>query len=609
MARAILKNTPRIRKGNNRTSMRQLLLCSFSLVLLGCAGQNDLHLSRRLHTLMEKYVEAYYRLNPLTATYLGDSRFNDRLSIDLSESHRQEARDLYSGYLEELREIDRDRLDEPDQLNYEVFHEILQAGLNDLRFNDHLLPVNQIFCLPLLMPMLGSGRSVQPFQTADDYRDFLSRMQDFTVWIDTAIAKMKYGAEIGLVHPRFIMEESLSPLQAQIVDDLWSSQFSLPLQHMPDGFSESERQELTDAYETMIRERIIPSYRKLYEFIRDEYIPACRSTVGLSDLPNGGAWYRHLARHYTTTDMPPEAMFELGRTEVERIRGEMEKVQEEVGFDGSLNDFFEYVRTDKQFYYADPDSLLNGYRALRGHIEQHLPRLFGTLPKADFTIQAIEPYRAKNSPPAHLIPATPDGSREAVFYVNTSSIEQRPKYLMEALFIHEAVPGHHFQIAIQMEAAGLPKLRRIPDFTAYVEGWALYAEDLGKDLGVYQDPYSTFGKLSGEIWRAIRLVVDTGLHTRGWTREEAVAYMLDNSATSVVTVNAEVDRYIVMPGQALSYKVGQLKIRELRSKAEEQLGDRFDIRSFHDELLRDGALPLGVLEAKMNRWLDNRQSP
>ncbi|MGB6031246.1 MAG: DUF885 domain-containing protein, partial [Bacteroidota bacterium] len=317
------------------------------------------------------------------------------------------------------------------------------------------------------------------------------------------------------------------------------------------------------------------------------------------------AWYRYLARHYTTTDMPPAAIFELGKREVDRIRGEMREVQEEVGFDGSLKDFFGFIRTDKQFYYTDADSLLGGYRALRGRIEAGLPRLFGTLPKADYTIQAIEPYRARNSPPAHLIPATPDGSREAVFYVNTSTVEQRPKYLMEALFIHEAVPGHHFQIAIQMEATELPKLHRIPEFTAYVEGWALYTEDLGKDLGVYRDPYSYFGKLSGEMWRAIRLVVDTGIHTRGWTRNEALAYMLDNSATSVVTANTEVDRYIVVAGQALSYKVGQLKIRELRSKAEDQLGDRFDIRAFHDEILRDGALPLEVLEAKMNRWLEN----
>ncbi|MGB2960220.1 MAG: DUF885 domain-containing protein [Bacteroidota bacterium] len=482
---------------------------------------------------------------------------------------------------------------------------MLQGGLNDLRFNDHLLPVNQMFCLPLLMPMLGSGRSVQPFQTPDDYRNFLSRVKDFTVWVDTAIAKMKYGAEIGVTHPRFIMEKALSPIQAQIVDDARHSQFFMPIQNLPDEFSEAERRELTDAYKRMINGQIIPTYRRLHEFIRDEYIPACRTTIGMSALPNGDAWYRYLARHYTTTDMPPAAIFELGKREVDRIRGEMREVQEEVGFDGSLKDFFGFIRTDKQFYYTDADSLLGGYRALRGRIEAGLPRLFGTLPKADYTIQAIEPYRARNSPPAHLIPATPDGSREAVFYVNTSTVEQRPKYLMEALFIHEAVPGHHFQIAIQMEATELPKLHRIPEFTAYVEGWALYTEDLGKDLGVYRDPYSYFGKLSGEMWRAIRLVVDTGIHTRGWTRNEALAYMLDNSATSVVTANTEVDRYIVVAGQALSYKVGQLKIRELRSKAEDQLGDRFDIRAFHDEILRDGALPLEVLEAKMNRWLEN----
>jgi uncharacterized protein (DUF885 family) len=586
-------------------SMKQLLLLALTLAMVGCTGQNRPQLSQHLHTLMDEYVEEYYRLNPLTATYLGDNRFNDRLSIDLSESHRQEAREMYTRYTDQLGEIDPDDLDERDQLNYEVFSEILQGGINDLRFDDHLLPVNQMFCLPLLMPMLGSGRSVQPFQTADDYRNFLSRMEDFAVWVDTAIAKMKYGAEIGVVHPRFIMEKALPPIRAQLVDDPGSSQFFMPIRNMPEEFSTKERQELTHAYQTMITGQVIPAYGRLHDFIRDRYIPACRSTIGMSELPGGEAWYRYLARRYTTIDMPPGAIFELGKKEVARIRGEMEKVKKEVGFSGSLKEFFEYVRTDRQFYYSDADSLLNGYRALRGRIEAGLPRLFGTLPEAEFTIQAIEPYRAKKSPPAHLIPATPDGSREAVFYVNTSSVEQRPKYLMEALFIHEAVPGHHFQIAIQMEAAELPKLRRIPDFTAFVEGWALYTEDLGKELGVYRDPYSYFGKLSGEMWRAIRLVVDTGIHTRGWTRDEALAYMLENSATSVVTANAEVDRYIVVPGQALSYKVGQLKIRELRARAAEQLGDRFDIRAFHDEILRDGALPLGVLEAKMDRWLNN----
>ena len=268
-------------------------------------------------------------------------------------------------------------------------------------------------------------------------------MQDYVVWVDTAIAKMKYGTGIGMVQPGFIMEKALPPLEAQIVEDLQDSQFFMPITNMPGGFTPEETKELTGAYEKAITELIIPSYRKLHTYIRDEYIPECRSTIGFSDLPAGEPWYRYLVKHYTTTEMTPDEIHELGKKEVERIRGEMREVQEAVGVDGSLMDFFEYIRTDRQFYYTDGDSLLNGYRALRGRIEDGLPRLFGTLPKADFTIQAIEPYRAKNSPPAHLIPATPDGSRDAVFYVNTSSVDQRPKYLMEALFIHEAVPGHH----------------------------------------------------------------------------------------------------------------------------------------------------------------------
>ncbi|MCK5571917.1 MAG: DUF885 domain-containing protein, partial [Bacteroidetes bacterium] len=340
--------------------MKRILQFTLSILFVGCTSQSDIEQSRHLRRLMDDYVEEYHQLNPLMATYIGENRFNDRLSNDVSETHRQKARDMYTRYLEGLSKIDPDDLHEQDQLNFDVFGEILHGELNGLRFNDHLFPVNQMFCLPLLFPMLGSGRSVQPFQTVEDYRNFLSRMQDYVVWVDTAIAKMKYGTGIGMVQPGFIMEKALPPLEAQIVEDLQDSQFFMPITNMPGGFTPEETKELTGAYEKAITELIIPSYRKLHTYIRDEYIPECRSTIGFSDLPAGEPWYRYLVKHYTTTEMTPDEIHELGKKEVERIRGEMREVQEAVGVDGSLMDFFEYIRTDRQFYYTDGDSLLNG---------------------------------------------------------------------------------------------------------------------------------------------------------------------------------------------------------------------------------------------------------
>jgi uncharacterized protein (DUF885 family) len=382
-----------------------------------------------------------------------------------------------------------------------------------------------------------------------------------------------------------------------------------PIAALPKEFSAKDRERISAAYRAALGLEVLPAYARLADFIEHDYLPAARTTVGWSDLPGGEAWYRWRVRGATTLDLTPAQIHEIGLAEVARIRGEMLAVKEQVGFKGDLDAFFKFLEEDPQFYFNNEDELLGAYRDVKRRIDALLPRLFSDFPKADYEIRAVEPFRAASAAGGSYQAPSADGKRPGIFYINTHNLKAQPRFGLETLSLHEAAPGHHFQIAIQQELTDLPRFRRFNGYVSYSEGWALYAESLGKELGVFTDPYQWYGRLSDEMLRAMRLVVDTGLHSKGWTREQAIKYMLDNSSMAESDVTAEVERYIVWPGQALGYKLGQLHISALRAKAEQQLGAAFDVKEFHSQVLRDGALPMSVLSAKIDRWIEAKRKP
>jgi uncharacterized protein (DUF885 family) len=415
---------------------------------------------------------------------------------------------------------------------------------------------------------------------------------------------MREGMREGVVQPRILMEKLQPQIDAHIVANVEDSNFYTPVKNMPEDFSPEDRERLTAAYEDKITSTIIPAYQRISNFVGDDYLGAARETVGLYAQPNGVSWYEFMVRLRTTTDMTPEQIHQIGLDEVARIHGEMHSVMEEVGFDGDLKEFFEYMNTDPQFFFEEREQLIQGYRDMSDHISELSKDLFEIFPKTGFEVRAVEPFREKSASGGSYQAGTPDGARAGIFYANAYDLSARPNWAMESLFLHEAIPGHHFQIMIQRENEDLPEFRRFGGFTAFSEGWGLYAESLGKEIGVYTDPYQYFGGLNAELWRSIRLVVDTGIHAKGWSRQQVLDYMYENSAVAEARAVSEAERFMAIPGQALAYKVGQLKIREIRDNVEARLGDRFDVKAFHTEVLRDGAMPLSMLEAKIDRWVD-----
>jgi uncharacterized protein (DUF885 family) len=559
--------------------------------------------SRKLNEIVEGYFEEVLKLNPLLATSIGDPRYNDRFEVTISPEWRARSERLQRDYLERVGTVDAALLTGQDALTYEIFRTGRERDLEGLRFPGHLMPVNQFFSVPNSFAQLGSGNGMQPFKTVKDYEDFLKRIDGFALWTDQAIINMREGMAKGYVLPRVLVERTLPQLAAQVVEKPEDSLYWGPIGKMPESFTAAERERLAAAYRTAIAGKVIPSYRRLHDFMRDEYLPKARSSVGLDALPDGKAWYEYNVRNITTTGYTPAEIHAIGLREVERIHGEMRKVMTQVGFEGSLDEFFRFLNNDPQFVWPSREALVEGYVGIKQRVDPQLPKLFEILPKADYEVRAVEPFREKSAAGGQYQAASEDGSRPGIFYANAYDLKARPKWAMEALSLHEGNPGHHFQITIQREQKDLPRFRRFGGYTAYSEGWGLYAESLGPDLGVYTDPYQYFGRLEGELFRAIRLVVDTGLHSKGWTREQVLEYIDANSATSDARRIAETERYIAIPGQAVAYKIGQLKISELRARAERELGDRFDIRKFHTAVLVDGALPLDVLEAKIDRWI------
>jgi uncharacterized protein (DUF885 family) len=593
---------------------RHLRLLILALALLGCTAETR-HAapqgnsqpsieSQQLRQMLEDYFEEFLRLAPLFATSIGDYRYNDQLAIVISEEQRGRRRDLYRNYQNRIAAIPRERLEADDQLILAVFERTLTRNLEALQFNQHLQPVRQLSSMAVDFPVIGSGSGLHPFKSVTDYDDFLKRIDRFPIWVDTAIANMRKGMEVGIVQPKVVIERTLPQLDSMIVAEPKQSLFFQPIQQMPQNFSDSNRARLTAAYSRAIEQRIVPAYRKLRNFVQEEYLPETRGTYGLSNLPDGNAWYEQAVRTQTSTTLTPEEIFQLGTAEIYRIKKEMERMRAASGFQGSLQEFSRYLANNAPAGVTSREALVKGYEAIRQKVMPQLTKLFGHFPHATFEIRTVEQFREKSSPSQYAA-ATPDGSRPGVFYVNASSIEINPRRPSEALFLHEAIPGHHFQISIQREQQRLPRFRRFVDYNAFVEGWALYAESLGPELGLYNEPFQYFSRLNSELFRAVRLVVDVGLHRKNWSRDEALKFMMDNTGASEAGASLEIDRYIALPAQALSYKIGQLKISGIRSKAERALGSKFDIRAFHDEILKDGAMPLDLLEVKMDAWIAN----
>ena len=553
-----------------------------------------------LSSLFDAEWEWALREDPAFASHLGDLRYNDRWpdaslkSFERRHEHRQ-------GVLKQLDAINVGLLSTDDKLNYRLFRRQYEIDVEEFPFHWHLIPVNHRDGIQ----DAGSLADALRFATARDYQNWLARMESFPAYMDETIALMRAGIKEKMLLPKVVMERVPAQIRRQIVDDSDKSLFFKPFRSVADNVDipSAEREKLTVAARQAIEQKIVPAYRKFAEFFDNEYLPACPDKIGAGELPRGKELYAFRARQFTTTSLTPQEIHEIGLGEVRRIRTEMEQIVKQVGFQGTFAQFLEFLRTDPQFYFKDAHELLAAYLVLCKKIDPQLPRLFRKLPRIPYGVEAIPEHMAPDTTTAYYRQPSADGSRAGTYFVNLYRPEVRPKYEMEALSLHEAVPGHHLQIALATELQGLPTFRRFTSFTAYVEGWALYAESLGSDLGLYRDPYSKFGQLTYEMWRAVRLVVDTGMHSMGWTRQQAIDFFAENTAKTEHDIANEVDRYISWPGQALAYKIGELNIRELRRRAEKQLAARFDVREFHEVVLRQGAVPLDVLEELVAAWI------
>jgi len=536
--------------------------------------------------------------SPVFASSLGDRRFNDRwadLSIEAIEARHQQRQT----FLDRLRAIDSSGLSASDQMNYDLFRRELHNGIDGHQYKNYLMPINQRGGVQSLESTAERLR----MQTVKDYEDWLARMAAVPEVIEQTMALQEQGRKSGYMPPKILMGRIPDQLAQQTVENPEDSPFFLAFESMPDTMDEEDKSRLQESAREIIDESIVPAYRDFSRYFTDTYLPASRDSIGASELPNGEAFYEYRTQLYTTTQMTPDEIHRLGLNEVKRIRDEMQLLIDELEFDGDFADFLHFLRSDPQFYYQDADDLYEAYLATCKRIDPELVKLFGKLPRMPYGLRPIPDNIAPDTTTAYYNGPAADGSRAGYYYVNLYKPEVRPKYEIEVLSVHEAMPGHHLQIALAQELEDVPDFRRYSGFTAFIEGWGLYSESLGYELGLYKDPYSRFGALTYEMWRAVRLVVDTGMHYKGWTRQQAIDFFKDNAAKTELDIINEIDRYIGWPGQALAYKIGQLKILGLRRQAEQALGDDFDIRAFHDELLGAGAIPLEVLEIRMNRWL------
>ncbi len=560
---------------------------------------NNSTASSQLQQLFGDEWEFHMQEDPLFATLCGDHRYDDRLpSVSEADFTRRLAR--MRTFLDRARAIERAALTSEERLNHDIFMHVLENEIAETGFRAYLMPMSKTAGFHSSFAELPE---YVPFDTPKDYENYIARLSAFRAYAEGHIELMRIGMRDGYAPPRAVLEGVADSLRAHVVEDAARSVFFRPFAQFPDAIGQAERRHLVEAGSAAIVNSIAPGYQALMQFVADEYVPAARADVAASSLPNGRAFYEHRVRYFTTLDALPEEIHEIGLAEVKRIRAEMEEVIRKVGFRGSFAEFVTFLRTDDRFYVGAPEALMKEVALVLKKMDGELPRLFKTLPRTPYGIKPVPDFIAPYTTTAYYFPPTGGGTRAGVYYVNTHDLKSRPLYEIEALSLHEAVPGHHLQIALQQEIADMPKFRRFGWITAFGEGWALYAERLGLEVGFYQDPYSDFGLLAYEMWRACRLAVDTGMHVLGWTRQQAIDFMAENTSLTLLNIENEVDRYIAWPGQALAYKMGELKIRELRALAERELDARFNLREFHDVVLRDGCIPLSVLEAKVRRWL------
>lgn len=568
-------------------------------------GAAELDANEQFARLSADAWDFQMREDPLFATQTGDHRFDARLpQVTLADEARRDA--ARREHLTRLERINRKSLSPTNQLNYDIFGRGLRDRLSEFEFKTHLMPVRDRYGFHVEFPELPRTLTLA---TTRDYENYNARLAGFSAYVDGHIELMREGLRQSLTVPGVIMQRYAEPLEAQIVAAPEKSLLYAPLLKFPPTVPAEDHERLRGDARKAIAESVVPRYRKLLAFMKDEYVPNCRGTIAASALPGGRDYYRFCVAKFTTQgDRTPEEIHAIGVAEVARIRGEMDSIIRATKFDGDFPQFTEHLRTDPKFYAKTPEALEKEAAIILKRMDGELPTLFRHLPRMPYGIRRVPDFIAPQATTAYYQPPAGDGRRAGFYYINCFNLPSRPLYMLEALSFHEAVPGHHLQIAIQQELADLPHFRRYADFTAFVEGWALYSERLGLETGFYKDPYSDFGRLTMEMWRACRLVVDTGMHYLGWTREQAIEYMRANSAMPLHDIRAEVDRYIGWPGQALAYKIGQLKISELRKEAEGRLGGRFDVRAFHDVVLGSGAVPLDVLEDNVRAWITRTQS-
>ncbi|ETZ22142.1 DUF885 family protein [Pedobacter sp. V48] len=578
----------------------------FASMLVFCLNHTSAQVNnKKLRKLFERYHQENLRFHPLDATFSGSHLYDDQLENDGSANYIAATASFNQKYLRLLSDFNRSKLNTADRISYDVMKELLEVDVEKRKLHLHYIPINQFSSVPLLFGQLGSGNSAQPFKTVQDYENWIKRIGDFRTWTDTAIANMKKGALIGMVLPKTLVLKMIPQMEELALNDPEKNIFFSPLKNIPNTFSPSEEQHVVKALKHAIASELLPAYDRMAGYLKNDYMQHASDVSGLSGIPGGLDIYNWYIRFYTTTRKTPEEIYQTGLAEVNRIQEKMTLIMTQVGFNGSLGAFYEYLKKDPKFMpFKSPEEVLSAYRNIYEKVKPNLPKLFSVYPKNRFEIKRVESFReASQNGPSYTLGSI-DGSRPGTFYVPVPDATKInvTNLGLEATFIHEAIPGHHFQISLQQENTALPSFRRQISFSAFTEGWALYIESLGKQLGCYTDPYQEMGALNNEILRAIRLVVDVGIHTGKMSREQAIAYMLSNQSISQQDAVNAAERYMALPGQALSYKTGELEIQRIKEKLKVKLGKRFNIIRFHDALLSQGDMPLTVLDRYMEDW-------
>jgi len=593
-----------------------IALLAALIVVAGCAAQTrpPNRAANALHAQLDEDWKYWMTQYPETATAFGYPGQNMRWT-DYSQNAIDARADYLKKSFDRLKNISRQQLDSEDQTNYDLYRDLLETAVNGLEFDNDAIPIKGVIPHNLLMPMnqiegvqqdVPRTFAMMPSETREDYENIVLRLEHVAPLVDQTISLMEQGLAAKMTPPRITVRDMPGQVKAQIFEDPMKSPMLEAFSKMPASISEPDRANLRERATTAYQGVVVPAFTKLHQFLTARYLPACRESTDARSLPNGARLYAYNVKWHTTTNKTPQEIHEIGLGEVKRIRDEMDKVMAGTGYQGRYEDFKKFLRTDPKFYFKDAASLLAAYRDIAKRADPELAHLFGHLPQTPYGVKAVPDAVAPSQTTAYYDAGSLAAGRPGFMFANTYKLESRPKWEMEALTMHEAVPGHHIQVSLAQELHGLPDFRKNSSYTAFVEGWGLYAESLGAEMGFYEDPYSKFGQLTYEMWRAIRLVVDTGLHSMGWTRDQAINFFRENAAKTDQDIIVEVDRYIVWPGQALGYKIGQLKIRELRTRAEHELGPRFDIRQFHDVVLSYGAVPLDVLEQQVNAWVQMR---